>query len=399
MMAVPGKRGEQRSIHGDGRQGRKQHQKLKSYIVMNFLLKNTDEDHPASASDIIDYLADFDIYAERRSIYRDIQEINEVTYALEHECRMKFAEEAIAADEDDDEKLIVYDPNRKGFYAQRRNYDLLDIRLLAECVHAAKFVSNDTAERLIDVLCNLVSEEQSVGIRSDVNVIGRVATTNEKIFYSINTINDAMSRERFGQRHEPEQITFKYLKHTISDVRQQVERRNGSVITVSPYKLIMNDGNYYLLAYDSKSKRFWPYRVDRMKGVCLTGQPIEGAEDYEKIDIQNYTRRVFSMYGGKQYRAKLRFINPLLDTAVERFGRKGETQNDYRFVNTDPIYAKLDDHHFTVEATVEVSDQFFGWLLGFGKRVKILEPEPVVSMFRAYLDKIRAMYVEKPPEV
>lgn len=84
---------------GDGKQGRKEHQKLKSYIVTQYLLKNTDEDHPASAKDIIDYLADFGIYAERRSIYRDIQEINEVMYALENDCKLEYAAEAIAADE------------------------------------------------------------------------------------------------------------------------------------------------------------------------------------------------------------------------------------------------------------------------------------------------------------
>ena len=40
----------------DGKQGRTKHQKLKSYIVTQYLLKNTDEDHLASAKDIIDYL-------------------------------------------------------------------------------------------------------------------------------------------------------------------------------------------------------------------------------------------------------------------------------------------------------------------------------------------------------
>ena len=46
-----------KSDSSNGKQGRKEHQKLKSYIVTQYLLKNTDEDHPASANDIIDYLA------------------------------------------------------------------------------------------------------------------------------------------------------------------------------------------------------------------------------------------------------------------------------------------------------------------------------------------------------
>ncbi len=66
------------------------------------------------------------------------------------------------------------------------------------------------------------------------------------------------------------------------------------------------------------------------------------------------------MYGGKKKIVTIRFINLLLDTAVERFGTKGVQ------------YSKVDDRHFKVTAEVEVSDQFFGWLLGFGKRAKLL---------------------------
>ena len=78
----------------------------------------------------------------------------------------------------------------------------------------------------------------------------------------------------------------------------------------------------------------------------------------------------------------IRFINPLLDAVVDRFG------NDKSSV----WYEKLDDTHFTVATQVEISDQFFGWVLGFGKKAKILEPPAVVDQFKAYLDKVREMY-------
>ena len=79
-------------------------------------------------------------------------------------------------------------------------------------------------------------------------------------------------------------------------------------------------------------------------------------------------------------RLTLRFINPLLDTVIDRFGTKGVT------------YSKADDSHFTVSPEVELSDQFFSWLCGFGNKVKIIGPEFVIDDFTAYLDKIRAIY-------
>jgi hypothetical protein len=45
-----------------------------------------------------------------------------------------------------------------------------------------------------------------------------------------------------------------------------------------------------------------------------------------------------------------------------------------------------------VTADVEISEQFFSWVCGFGNKAKILSPVFVVDEFREYLDKIRGMY-------
>ena len=133
----------------------------------------------------------------------------------------------------------------------------------------------------------------------------------------------------------------------------------------------------YLMKY---SKEMRTYRVDRMKDIRFTGEPRDGDEEFKKIDLKTYTKRVFSMYGGEQKLVEIRFINPLLDAVVDRFGTK------------DVQYAKVDETHFSVTAKVEISDQFFGWILGFGKKAKILYPDAVLDQFRAYMDKIREMY-------
>ena len=62
--------------------GRKFNQKMKPYLVYDFLLRNTDEDHVVDANDIIAYLSELGITAERRSIYSDIAEMNKILYLL-----------------------------------------------------------------------------------------------------------------------------------------------------------------------------------------------------------------------------------------------------------------------------------------------------------------------------
>ena len=107
---------------------------------------------------------------------------------------------------------------------------------------------------------------------------------------------------------------------------------------------------------------------------------IDGLDEFLALDLDTFTQRTFGMFGGDRKGITLRFINPLLDTVIDRFGTKGVR------------YAKLDDSHFRVELEVEISDQFFGWLLGFGNKVKIMGPDSAIDAFTAYLDKVRGMY-------
>lgn len=360
--------------------GKKFNQKIKPYVVLQYLLKYTDENHIATAPEIVAFLEEHGIEAERRSIYTDIREINKVALMLEEDCSIEEAAFMLEGDEADELKLVIYDSHLKGFYIQQRHFDLNDIRLLAECIYSAKFVTEGQAKRLVEVVCDFVSEHQAERIRHNAFLTDRVKTNNKHVLNSIATINDAMSHRMNGVPHKPEKVSFKYLKHEINNVSNEVERRHGDRYIVSPYALLINDGNYYLLGVDDRHKKPRTYRIDRMKEVSLTGELRTGDEHFKDVNMRTYAQRVFGMYGGKQQLVTIRFINPLLDTAVERFGTK------------EAIYSKVDDRHCSVTANVEISDQFYGWLLGFGKRVKLTYPDDAVEGFKAYLDKVREMY-------
>lgn len=362
--------------------GRKANQKMKPYLVMEYLMRHTDENHAESADNIAAYLQELGIDAERRSIYRDIEEINKALWLLENEddADIFAAEEAIETDENDSEKFIVYDRHLKGFRVVRRKYELSDIRLMAECIYASRYISQSEAERLVDIIKGFVSEEQSREIRTDALVTARQRTLNKSTLRNVSTIYDAMSKMIDGDKHTPEKISFQYLKYTIDDLEKQTERRKGAKYIVSPYKLIINDGNYYLLAFDDYSHEMRTYRVDRMKSINRLGEPREGAEAFSAIDMKTYTQRTFSMFGGKRERVGIHFVSSLLDTAVERFGRYNVS------------YSRSDDHHFIVSADVEISDQFFGWLCGFGTKAKLFSPNSVVEQYKEYLQKILSKY-------
>ena len=364
--------------------GRKSDQKMKAYLVYDYLMRRTDANNVATGTEIAEYLQECGIQAERRSIYKDIEEINKAILLTTRDGyglpKAETIEEAEALLKDEKEKTIIYDEHRKGFYVRKRHYKVDDIRILAECVYSAKFIDEKRAKRLVNVVCDLTSEHYAEDIKRDAFLLDRVKTENIAIYELVSKISAAMSRKRNKKPHTPEKIKFKYLSYTIQNGLRRTERRKGEWYVVSPYKLLISDGNYYLMGYDDKMQKMVNYRVDRMKDLELTGEPRSGAEAYNELSMDSYLQEHFGMYQGERDHIRIRALNMLLDTFVDRFGTR------------DVIYAKDDDKHFTAVIKVAVSNQFFGWLCGLGNKVKIISPAPVVEEFKQYLDKMRGLY-------
>ena len=363
----------------DSQRGKKPNQRLKPYLVLKYLLKNSDENHVVSAAEIVGYLQESGISAERRSVYKDIEEINKAMLMAENEWDLFEAEEELR-EYGDDARYVVYNPNKKGFYIRERRFEFDEIRLAAESIYASKFLTEKEAKTLVELVCSFVSDYQAEQIKHEVLLLDRTKTNNKNTFKNVATINAAMRKEIDGVAHVPEKISFKYLKYSISDIKQQVERKQGERYIVSPYALLLNDGYYYLYGYNDHVKGMRTYRVDRMRDVQFTHQPRDGANEFAKVDMKTYTQRVFSMFEGQKESVTLTFESALLDTVIDRFGTNGA------------IYYRVDDDHFSVIVSVEVSKQFFGWLSGFGTKASIAKPDVVRNEYTEFLKSILNQY-------
>ena len=232
----------------------------------------------------------------------------------------------------------------------------------------------------METIGELGSIYQSESLQHEVFLIDRVKSTQKGTLNIISTINTAMAKKLDGKPHEPQKISFEYMMHTIDDVNTMIEKHSGYLYKVSPYRLLINDGNYYLLAFDDKAQDMRTYRIDRMKDVRLLPEPQEGKEVFESIDLQSYTQRVFSMFGGEKKYVTMRFANSLLDAVIDRFGTKNAS------------YSKVDDEHFFVSVEVEMSNPFYSWLLQFGEKAKIMHPKEVADGMKTFLENILISY-------
>ena len=193
---------------------------------------------------------------------------------------------------------------------------------------------------------------------------------NDSVVKDADRIHEAIRKDQ--------KIGFRYFHYTPATGNEKTYSKDGQQLIVSPYALLWNNGNYYLYAYDGKKFRY--YRVDRMERISQPlAMPREGKELYRQKDMTNQKAKVFDMYGGKEYNVRIRFRNELADAVIDQFGK-------------DIQMFAVDAEHFTITAPIEVSPTFFAWIATFGRRVKILSPEPVVEKMRDFLQRSLDMY-------
>ena len=322
-------------------------QKLKILYVMDYLLKRSDENHPVTVAQLIGELESHGISAERKSIYDDLESLRE--YGLDI--------------------LQTGSGKNSGYYVASHEFELPELKLLVDSVQSSKFITYKKTLSLIKKIESLTSVYDAQLLRRQLYVKNRIKTMNESIYYNVDELHRGIAENR--------KIRFHYFEYTVRKERRF--RRNGAWYVLSPYALSWDDENYYLVGFDSEAGIIKHFRVDKMADIQVTEEPRDGEEIYAALDMGVYARKTFGMFTGEETSVRLRFEKDLVGAVIDRLGR-------------DVMLVPDGEDHFTVRTNVIVSPQFFAWVLGFGNKAKILEPESVVRKLREHLNQVTALY-------
>lgn len=326
-------------------------QKLKLLYLLKIFQEKTDEDHCLSAQELIKELAAYDISAERKSIYADI------------ECLMQIGYD------------IVNVKARKGggYYLASREFELPELKLLVDAVSSSRFITQKKSRELIAKIERLAGPYDRKQLQRQVFVAGRVKTENESIYYNVDRVHHAI------QNNAP--VTFTYLEWNIKKELQP--KRSGRKYRISPWALTWQDENYYLIAYDDEEEKIKHFRVDKMSRITeVSGEKRKGMEEFKEFDIAEYTNRTFGMFGGEMETVVLKFPESMVGIILDRFGR----ETDIR---------KLEEGFVSARIQAAVSGQFYGWVTGLGERISILAPEDVKQGYIKFINNIISNYKDK----
>ena len=245
------------------------------------------------------------------------------------------------------------------YHLATREFELPELKLLVDAVQSSKFITERKSRQLIKKLESLVSVHEAQHLHRQVLITGRIKAMNESIYYNVDLLHEAINSDK--------QIRFQYFQWNVS--KKQELRRNGAFYQVSPWCLMWDDENYYLVAFDSEEQKIKHYRVDKITKLSISDLPREGKQQFSEFDAAKYTRSLFGMYGGEQVRVTLEGNNDMVGPLIDRFGK-------------EITIVPQTDGRFTASVDVIASRHFLGWIISLGSGIRITGPRDVVEEMR-----------------
>lgn len=324
-------------------------QKLKLLYIIKIFEEKTDEEHPISVEEIIESLSFYGITAERKAIYSDIKSLQTFGYDIISVRGKKF-----------------------GYYLGSRDFQFTELQLLADAVSSARFITKKKSDALLKKIGNQTSIHQAKYLSRHVNLSGKIKTFNEKIYYNVDRIHQAIAENR--------EIEFLYFDYNYK--KEKVYKRNGAKYRCSPFSLYWEDGTYYLIAFYPIYNKIVHFRVDKMENISIIDierKNLKEISGFESTDINDYGNKLFDMFSGEEVALKLKVNNSLAGVMIDKFGM-------------DANIIKADESNFFIMAKVFVGEPFWGWIFQFGNKVEIISPEKERCIFINKLKSVESIY-------
>lgn len=324
--------------------------KTKTLLIFKYLSDFSDEEHPLSAGELIEMLKNDGCSCERKSIYADIKALNDIGF-----------------------DIVTARSPKRGFFMATRRFELPQVRLLIDAVSSAGFITPNKTRDLVEKLETLVSKNQASELVSQVYVGSSVKCDNEEIYYVIDSLHGAILNKT--------KVKFIYKRRNIDKANRK--SYTEKTFKVSPYALIWKDDHYYLVCNNEKYNNLMNLRLDRIRKIEILDEParpVNEVSEYESVlDVADYTSKMFNMYSGQSASVRLLCDLDLREEIMDRFGAK------------IPLTA-VDSNHFETTINAALSDGLISWVMEFGEKLKVLEPQELADKIKEKALKIAELY-------
>lgn len=323
--------------------------KIKLIKLYEILRTEADEDNPISRSDLCKKVNDQGIPCHIRTISRDIATLIECGYEVSSFMK----------------------DHEKYYYVPERDFSIPELKIMIDAIQAASFVTEKKTAELIDRIAALGGSYRADLLKRHMAYFNSRKHSNESILYNVDGIEEAIQKRK--------KIAFNYFHLNEKAERVYVTTSNGDKkrYYVEPVALILNEDNYYLMAYSSRHPdKTASYRIDRMDHIEAVEESFLSDEAIAKIDgVAEFTEQAFKMFSGELEDVVIQFSKDLIGPVFDKFGEG------------TPMMA-VNDTTCAATVHIQVSPTFFGWLAQFGNKMHIISPANVIEQYKEHISKI-----------
>ena len=328
--------------------------KLKILYLLD-IMKKTDKDHPINTPQILSKLSERGIKAERKAISRDLDALTEAGYR------------------------VVKAPNHNdGYYMESQSFDDAELKILADSVAAAKFLTVKESKELIDKIKALASKETEKVIKANVYMDDSFKLTDTDFVGKCKVIIKAIA--------EHKQIKFRY--ESLGEKNKRIEKWEGYFYKATPYYMGMWGPEYFVIANTTGHSNASSYRLEMMADVEILDEPATPMSKVDELKDIGRGGRTLGKYikeaihlqpGNETHSIKISGNNAIRIEVIKKFGN-------------NIMIRDLPNDRFSVNLDVKDSEGIFQWLARYGSNIKLEWPEEDVLKYKEYISSILEQY-------
>ena len=288
--------------------------KLRPLYLLQILQERTDEDNYLTTAQLASILKQrYGMEPHRTTIKGDIEVLQQAGFGI-------------------DERRSTQNQYR---YLERE-FEIAELKTMIDAIASSKFIPEEKSDALIKKVTALAGIYKARDLKRNVVVDGRGKLENKQIFYIIDTINEAINQHK--------KIRFRKIEYNVK--KERVLHHGGEKYTFSPYSLVWDGDNYYVVGYSDKYENIGSHRVDRI------------AEQPEILDEP--------------------VVPPKAGFSVEKYVKTTFRPDVHTYAG--------DLQNFRVIEEVAVGKVFFNWIFGFEGKVRIKAPADVKEQYRQMVE-------------
>ena len=285
--------------------------------ILNVLKKYSDSDHMLSATEIQRKIIEiYNVEIDPRTIRRNI---NLLKYKLDYD-------------------ISTRDENGKGYYLNRdpeTDFEPGEVRAIIDNFSYANYIVPSIAKNIIKKCKSIQTVYENEKIK-DYQIYAKDSKTeNVEVIKNIEDISESIFKNK--------KIKFEYWKYAITN---KLEKVIVSTPVVSPYAIVYNKQEFYLIGIKEGQTDFYNYRIDRMKNIVILKEDIVIKK--KKSEIQYFAESSTEMFGGEKEEIEAICHICLLNTIFDIFGRnvtiekiQGDEEHFKLLVDTNTLGFKM----------------------------------------------------------